>query len=106
MLYEVITPGIKISEFKELTARGYDLKELARRGAIAFLKQVLDHGIFHGDPHPGNIFVLPNHVLCMLDYGMVGRLSPELKQQLIDLLEALLRRDVEQIIAQLSYNFV
>ncbi len=97
-------PGIKISEFKELTARGYDLKELARRGAIAFLKQVLDHGIFHGDPHPGNIFVLPNHVLCMLDYGMVGRLSPELKQQLIDLLEALLRRDVEQIIAQLLYS--
>jgi ubiquinone biosynthesis protein len=97
-------PGIKISEFKELTARGYDLKELARRGATAFLKQVLDHGVFHGDPHPGNIFVLPDHVICMLDYGMVGRLSPELKQQLVDLLEALLQRDVEQIISQLLYS--
>jgi len=60
--------------------------------------------VFHGDPHPGNIFVLPENVLCMLDYGMVGRLSPELKQQLIDLLEALLHRDVERIIAQLLYS--
>jgi ubiquinone biosynthesis protein len=97
-------PGIKITEFQELTSRGFDLKELARRGAKAFLKQVLDHGVFHGDPHPGNIFVLPDHVICMLDYGMVGRLSPELKQQLIDLLEALLHRDVERIIAQLIYS--
>ncbi|TLM60957.1 MAG: AarF/ABC1/UbiB kinase family protein, partial [Deltaproteobacteria bacterium] len=96
--------GIKISDFGELTARGFDLKELARRGATAFLKQVLEHGVFHGDPHPGNIFVLPNHVLCLLDYGMIGRLSPELKQQLIDLLEALLQRDVERIIAQLLYS--
>lgn len=97
-------PGIKITEFQELTSRGFDLKELARRGAKAFLKQVLDHGVFHGDPHPGNIFVLPDHVICMLDYGMVGRLSPELKQQLLDLLEALLHRDVERIIAQLLYS--
>ncbi|NJC88661.1 MAG: AarF/ABC1/UbiB kinase family protein [Desulfuromonas sp.] len=97
-------PGIKISEFKELTDRGFDLKELARRGATAFLKQVLDHGVFHGDPHPGNIFVLPDHVLCLLDYGIVGRLSPELKLQLIELLEALLQRDVERIISQLLYS--
>ncbi len=96
--------GIKVTEFKELTDRGFDLKELAQRGAKSFLKQVLEHGIFHGDPHPGNIFVLPDHVICMLDYGMVGRLSPELKQQLIDLLEALLHRDVERIISQLLYS--
>jgi len=96
--------GVKITDFKELTERGYDFKQLASRGAIAFLKQVLEHGVFHGDPHPGNIFVLPDNVLCMLDYGMVGRLSPELKQQLIDLLEALLHRDVERIIAQLLYS--
>lgn len=97
-------PGIKITNFDELRASDFDLRELARRGASAFLKQVLDHGVFHGDPHPGNLFVLPGHVICMLDYGMVGRLSPELKQQLIDLLEALLERDVERIISQLLYS--
>ncbi len=97
-------PGIKITDFTALSAQGYDFKELARRGASSFLKQVLEHGVFHGDPHPGNVFVLPGNIICMLDYGMVGRLSPELKQQLIDLLEALLLRDVERIIAQLLYS--
>lgn len=95
--------GIKISNVQQLEAEGYDLKELARRGADAFLKQVLEYGLFHGDPHPGNIFVLPDNIICMLDYGMVGRLGRELKAQLVDLLEALLQRDAELIISHLLY---
>jgi ubiquinone biosynthesis protein len=97
-------PGIKISALEELTAQGYDLKEIARRGADAFLKQVLDFGLFHADPHPGNVFILPGQVICMLDYGMVGRLGQDLKEQLIDLLQALLDRDVDRIISQLLYS--
>jgi len=97
-------PGIKISQLEELRAQGYDLKEIARRGADAFLKQVLDHGLFHADPHPGNIFVLPGQVICMLDFGMVGRLGQDLKDQLLDLLQALLERDVDRIISQLLYS--
>ncbi len=96
--------GIKISNFDQLTAEGYDLKEIARRGADVFLKQVLDYGLFHGDPHPGNVFILPDQVICMLDYGIVGRLGQDLKEQLIDLLQALLKRDVDQIISQLLYS--
>jgi len=96
--------GIKITNFAQLTAEGYDLKELARRGADIFLKQVLDHGLFHGDPHPGNVFILPEQVICMLDYGIVGRLGQDLKDQLIDLLQALLERDVDRIISQLLYS--
>ena len=96
--------GIKISALEELTAQGYDLKEIARRGADAFLKQVLDFGLFHADPHPGNVFILPDQVICMLDYGMVGRLGQDLKDQLIDLLQALLNRDVNRIISQLLYS--
>jgi ubiquinone biosynthesis protein len=96
--------GIKISALEELTAKGYDLKEIARRGADAFLKQVLDFGLFHADPHPGNVFILPDQVICMLDYGMVGRLGQDLKDQLIDLLQALLNRDVDRIISQLLYS--
>ncbi len=97
-------PGIKISELEQLTAQGYDLKEIARRGADAFLKQVLDYGLFHADPHPGNVFILPGQIICMLDYGMVGRLGQDLKDQLIDLLQALLERDVDLIISQLLYS--
>ena len=97
-------PGIKISQLDELKAEGYDLKEIARRGADAFLKQVLDYGLFHADPHPGNIFVLPDQVICMLDYGMIGRLGQDLKEQLLDLLQALLEKDVDRIISHLLYS--
>ncbi|MEJ2520116.1 MAG: AarF/ABC1/UbiB kinase family protein [Desulfuromonadales bacterium] len=97
-------PGIKISKLEELRAQGYDLHEIAQRGADAFLKQVLEHGLFHADPHPGNIFILPDQVICMLDYGMVGRLGQDLKEQLLDLLQALLERDVDRIINQLLYS--
>ena len=97
-------PGIKISDLENLTAQGYDLKEIAHRGADAFLRQVLDFGLFHADPHPGNVFILPGQVICMLDYGMVGRLGRDLKDQLIDLLQALLDKDVNRIISQLLYS--
>jgi ubiquinone biosynthesis protein len=97
-------PGIKISELDKLTAQGYDLKEIARRGADSFLKQVLDYGLFHADPHPGNVFILPDQIICMLDYGMVGHLGQDLKDQLVDLLQALLNKDVDSIISQLLYS--
>ena len=97
-------PGIKISEVDKLLAAGYDPKEIARRGADAFLKQVLDYGLFHADPHPGNLFILPDQVICMLDFGMVGHLGKDLKDQLIDLLQALLDKDVDRIISELLYS--
>jgi ubiquinone biosynthesis protein len=96
--------GIKVSDFDVLQEEGYDLKTIARNGADAFLKQVLVHGLFHGDPHPGNIFILEGNIICMLDYGMVGRLSENLKFQLVDLLVAILQQDVEGLIDQLLYS--
>ena len=96
--------GIKVTEFSRLEAAGYDRQVIARNGADAFLKQVLVHGFFHGDPHPGNIFILPGNTVCLLDYGMVGRLDDDLKFQLVDLLAAILHRDVEAVINQLLYS--
>jgi ubiquinone biosynthesis protein len=96
--------GIKISDFARLTEAGYDLKVIARNGADSFLKQVLVHGFFHGDPHPGNFFILPGNTICMLDYGMVGRLGENLKFQLVDLLVAILQRDADSVISQLLYS--
>ncbi len=96
--------GVKISLLEELTASGYDSKVIASNGANAILKQVLVHGLFHGDPHPGNIFVLPNNQLCFIDYGMVGRLDDDLKFLLVDLLLSVLQRDVDRIIALLLYS--
>jgi len=96
--------GIKVSDFDALRAQGYDLKAIARNGADAILKQVLIHGLFHGDPHPGNIFILPENTVCFLDYGMVGRLDESLKYQLVDLLASVLQRDVDRIITMLLYS--
>ncbi|PLX79898.1 MAG: ubiquinone biosynthesis protein UbiB [Desulfuromonas sp.] len=96
--------GIKVTQFELLEEAGYDLKIIASRGADSFLKQVLEFGLFHGDPHPGNVFILPDNVICMLDYGMVGRINEDVKQQLIDLLAAVLGRDVNLIVSQLLYS--
>jgi ubiquinone biosynthesis protein len=96
--------GIKVSNLELLQGAGYDLKEIARNGADAFLKQVLVDGLFHGDPHPGNFFILPGNRICMLDYGMVGRLDTDLKYQLADLLLAVLQRDVDNVISLLLYS--
>lgn len=96
--------GIKISNLQELRAAGYDLEQLAINGADVFLQQVFVHGLFHGDPHPGNIHVLPDNVLCMFDFGMVGRLDEDLKLQLTDILLAVINKDVDQIISHLLYS--
>ena len=96
--------GIKISQVDELKKAGYDLRVIAENGADNFLKQVFIHGLFHADPHPGNIHILPGNVICLFDFGMVGRLDEDLKLFLTELLLCLLRRDVDQIISQLLYS--
>jgi len=90
--------GIKVNDLAALEAAGLDRREIARRGASAFLKMVLDHGFFHGDPHPGNVLILPGNVIGLLDFGMVGRLDPGLKRYLTDVLSCVIRRDVDGLI--------
>jgi ubiquinone biosynthesis protein len=94
--------GIKVSRTTALDQAGLDRKLIARRGADAFLTMILSHGFFHGDPHPGNVLILPDNTICLLDYGMVGRLDEQLKGYLLDLLLAITRRDVDEVISLLS----
>lgn len=62
---------------------------LARRGARAFLQMVLRDGLFHADPHPGNLLALPGNRVGFIDFGMVGRLSPRRRRQVLGLMRAL-----------------
>ncbi len=90
--------GIKISEVRKLKADGYDCKLIASQGAMLILKQIFEHNFFHGDPHPGNLFILPDNVLCFLDYGMMGRIDEETKDNLASLVKAFIDKDVSEIV--------
>ena len=89
-------PGIKISEVEKLAEAGLDLKTITNRGARFYLSQVFEKGFFHADPHPGNIFVLPDNVICLLDFGMMGKLDSRTREDFVDLVDAVVNRRVER----------
>ena len=78
--------GIKISDIETLDRAGYDRKKLTRQGADFILQQVLHHGFFHGDLHPGNIFALPGNILCPVDFGIMGFVDRYTRDVFIDLI--------------------
>ncbi|MBQ4914594.1 AarF/ABC1/UbiB kinase family protein [Maribacter sp. MMG018] len=91
--------GIKVSETDQLRAANIDPSAVAKFGVDLYLEQILDHGFFHADPHPGNIFVLPDEAqICFLDFGMMGTVLPNDKEALGDLLLYFMRKDVKKII--------
>jgi len=86
--------GIKLKERDRLLAEGFDLEEVARRGAKLYLDMIFDAGFFHADPHPGNIVLLPQNCIGLLDFGMVGRIEESLREDIEEMLLALSQRDV------------
>ncbi|HEY66472.1 MAG TPA: AarF/ABC1/UbiB kinase family protein [Caldilineae bacterium] len=93
--------GIKIDDIVALDEAGYDRHQIALNAARIIIKEVLIDGFFHADPHPGNFVVMPGHVIGAMDFGMVGHLSPHLKEDLVQLYIASVRLDSEGIIDQL-----
>ncbi len=87
-----------------LRASGLDPKLLAARGADTVLRMVLEHGYFHADPHPGNVLFLPGNRIGMIDFGMVGMLTSPRRNQIVDLLHALTRKD-EQALLQVLLDW-
>jgi ubiquinone biosynthesis protein len=93
--------GVKLNEYDTLDANGFNKKLLAARASKAVFTQILIHGFFHADPHPGNLAALPGDVILFMDFGMVGRLTPELKSHLAGLIIGLMRRNTDLIIRAL-----
>jgi len=85
--------GIKVSQIDRLEKAGLDRKLITVRGADIVLKQIIKHGFFHADPHPGNIFVLPDNVICLLDFGMTGSVDRRTREDFIDLAESVVNRN-------------
>lgn len=91
--------GIKVSEITRAVKQEYgiDPKVVAARGADLVLKQIFEHGFFHADPHPGNIKVLKDNVICFLDYGMMGSLSARHREDLAGILFGIVNKDESKI---------
>lgn len=78
--------GIQGRDLVSVEKTGLDRKLLAERGAKAVLKMIMEDGFFHADPHPGNVFYLPDNQLAFIDFGMVGRITEERREQVVSLL--------------------
>ncbi|OAT71253.1 ABC1 kinase family protein [Parageobacillus thermoglucosidasius] len=90
--------GVKFNELERLKQNGYNLKNLADRLTKAIFRQIFIEGFFHGDPHPGNVLVLPGEAIAFIDFGMVGRLNPEMKYHFSSLVIALMRQSTDGVI--------
>lgn len=89
--------GIKISDLAALDAAGIDRKQVAVNGAKSILQQIFEFGLFHADPHPGNLFVLPGNVIAPVDFGMVGRIDEDMKEDLLNILRGIVDKDAYRI---------
>ena len=97
VLTQEFVDGIKISLVDQLDKNGYDRKLITRRGADILLTQIFEHGFFHADPHPGNLFALPGNVIGMLDFGMMGTVDRKTRERFVDLVAAVVRRDEARV---------
>jgi ubiquinone biosynthesis protein len=93
--------GIKIGDIEALDAAGVDRHQVAENAARIIIKEVFEDGFFHADPHPGNFFVMDGAIIGAMDFGMVGRVSPSLRSDLVRLYVVGIGMDSEEIVEQL-----
>ena len=86
--------GTKVTDVEQLRARRISAVKVNRLLVRSYLKQLLEDGFFHADPHPGNLLVLDSGHLAFFDFGMVGRITPKLQSQMIDAFFHVVGRDV------------
>ncbi|TFJ92522.1 ABC1 kinase family protein [Lentibacillus salicampi] len=94
--------GIKVSNSEKLDEAGYDRAIIARRLADAMLRQILDNGFFHADPHSGNIHILPKNTIAFLDFGETGHISDNLKRHFASIIVNLHQGDTRAMIKTFS----
>ena len=90
--------GIKINDVQSLDEIGFDRCLLSERFTEAMMKQILLEGLFHADPHPGNVFVQPGNRLVFLDFGNIGRINAQMKYEFASMLMALRRGNTDFVV--------
>uniref|UniRef100_A0A0E0CMC4 ABC1 atypical kinase-like domain-containing protein n=1 Tax=Oryza meridionalis TaxID=40149 RepID=A0A0E0CMC4_9ORYZ len=93
-------PGIKINRIKQLDKLGVDRKRLGRYAVESYLEQILSHGFFHADPHPGNIAVddVNGGRLIFYDFGMMGSISPNIREGLLEAFYGVYEKDPDKVL--------
>ncbi len=94
-------PGIKVDDCESLNARGIDTKKLNQLGVFCYLKQLLQDGFFQADPHPGNLAVTNDGALIFYDFGMFVEVKSLAKDQMLQTLFAVLKKDSESVLESL-----
>lgn len=94
--------GIKVTDFPALERAQISRSLVAEILLQSYLTQIVTYGFFHADPHPGNILIRPGPEVVLLDHGMVGEISPAVRENLRRIFLAVVRRDYEQIVASLD----
>lgn len=94
--------GIALSQPAALAQEGLDRDEIMRSGLRCYFRQVFVHGLFHGDLHAGNLFVMPDSTVGLIDFGIVGRLNQRVRDAIANMFVALYSEDYEQ----LAYEYV
>jgi len=92
--------GIKADDIEAIDRAGLDRKKITRHGADFIMKQVFEHGFFHADPHPGNLFILEGNRICPVDFGMTGFVDQTTREIFVDLIHALASGNTK-LVAQL-----
>ena len=94
--------GVKMSDVVNSKNSQFDKKIISTRGADMILKQIFTDGFFHGDPHPGNIFVMEDNIIALIDFGMVGKVEEHTMASMANLLIATIESDANKIIKTLE----
>ncbi|MFB6110212.1 MAG: ABC1 kinase family protein [Halodesulfurarchaeum sp.] len=91
-------PGTKITALEELDEMGIDRSGIAERLTRTYLEMITEQGVYHADPHPGNLAVQPDGTLVFYDFGMSGRIDSFLREKIIEFYLAVANRDVDEIL--------
>jgi ubiquinone biosynthesis protein len=101
VLTSTFVDGLKVNDLAGLDALGIDKKDVARRLLRIYCQMIFVDGLYHADPHPGNVLVDASGAIVLLDFGAVAELSQEMKAGIPEFLEGVLRRDTDRLIKAL-----
>ncbi|MFC7185518.1 ABC1 kinase family protein [Halorubrum yunnanense] len=91
-------PGVKINRLDDLDAAGFDRNAIAETLQEVYLQMIIDDGVFHADPHPGNLAVDDDGAVIFYDFGMSGRVDPFIQEKIIEFYVAVARQDIDAIL--------